>query len=1046
MTIITNPVPRSQEPSAAAGGERVRRPYRLDSGSELGSAFVMVTLARLAPLFVCAGVLTSSLPAAAQAQPAPPPAARPEAAPAATPPVSPEAAAPAAPASPEAEPPATPATSPEATPPATPAASPEASPAAAQTSSAAEPQPEEPTESLETGELPEVVVTGFGQSLGAALLRKQRTTAQVDAIVAEDMAAFPDLNLAESLQRLPGISITRSYGEGAQITVRGLSGAYTRVRVNGMESRAAVGNNTGRSFDFNVFASELFNSVVVRKTATADVDEGSLGAVVDLNTARAFNYEDGFTFAAGATAAYNDLSHAVRPRLTGLVAYRDPGGVWGATASAAYSSTRNDSASRDTVRWQKGPFRSVNGVPCSAVVAMETDPGCAAVTDAFHPRIPRSGQEVNTSDRLGLTGGLQFRPTEQTEVRLDGLYANYVTHNDRRWFEMLLRGNEARFDLSNYVIEEFPVRFGVGNNTVIAGTVDNAYVRSERNPIHSRSNYYQVTLGLDHRFTDKFYVDGLAGKTHSKGRHNDYAVNYDIPNYNGYSFDYRNDQYPSLVYGGPDITDPANFLVTELRDRHISTDSGSDNIKLNLHYDLFEELGLVAGVNYKRGSLQTKALDHSGTVCALGVFVCDADGDMVNEALGPPGEPGLTETIHYRGKLGAGSNPRWASAVPSAWFDRLDYASVPLVEDQTAAYKVTESNLGFYLQAKGEFLLGPENMRLLYDTGIRYVQTRQTSSGYNTGTFVDIDRPMYDDWLPSANTALWLNEQFVVRLGAASVMTRPALNTLSPGGTVDGGGYVVSYQNPYLNPTRAITLDTSAEWYFAKNSILSLALFFKDIESFPLRQSHIGTFASTGLPRSIIPPNSPASASENGEGTCGNPEGCWEISQLQDGPGATVKGIEVGLQAPLSAFYGHLPPVIDGLGFVANYTFVDSTVDYAFVGNPVKERLVGLSNHSINATVYYEDSKFRIRLSVAYRSDYLQGGPNANGNLWDYAEPDTRLDLSSSYTVNDHFKLSFEALNLSNTPTDTRTDIDAHRRVLYNNTGRNFLLGARVNY
>jgi hypothetical protein len=111
------------------------------------------------------------------------------------------------------------------------------------------------------GEIPEVVVTGFRTSLGAALQKKQRATGQVDAIVAEDIADFPDLNLAESLQRIPGVAITRANGEGAQITVRGLPGLYTRVRINGMEARGNVGNSTGgggRSFDFNLFASELF--------------------------------------------------------------------------------------------------------------------------------------------------------------------------------------------------------------------------------------------------------------------------------------------------------------------------------------------------------------------------------------------------------------------------------------------------------------------------------------------------------------------------------------------------------------------------------------------------------------------------------------------------------------------------------------------------------------------------------------------------------------------------------------------------------------------
>jgi iron complex outermembrane receptor protein len=965
-----------------------------------------LSLARLAPLFACAGVLTTSLPAAAQEQPAPPPEAPPEAPPAPA----------------------------------------EASPSAAASTPEVEPLPEDPPEVLEEGELAEVVVTGFRVSLGAALLRKQRTTGQVDAIVADDIADFPDLNLAESLQRLPGVSITRNYGEGAQITVRGLNGLYTRVRVNGMESRAAIGNNTGRNFDFSLFASELFNSIVVNKTAAADLDEGSLGAVVDLNTARAFNYDEGFTFVAGATGVYNDLSQTVRPRLTGLVAYRDPAGVWGATASAAYTKIRNDSASRDTVRWQKGPFRSVNGVPCSADITMETDPGCAEVTDAFHPRIPRYGQEVNTADRIGLTAGIQFRPTDQTELRLDGLYASFDTNNDRRWLELLFRGNEGRMDISDYLIEQNPVRFGVTNNTLVAATVDNAFLRSERNPINSRSDFYQLTLALDHRFSDSFYVDALGGTTRSKGVHNDHTVDYDIQDYNGYSFDYRDDKYPSLVYGGLDVNDPANYQVTELRDGWNRTTSSFDTAELNLHYDIFDELKLAGGVNYKVATLDTHASGRSGTVCALGYFLCDADGDMVNEAQGPPGEAALTDFIEIQGRVGPGSNTRFASPNPDAWFERFGYRDLPLIDAQPGIWKVTEKNLGYYLQTKGEILLGVGDMRLLYDAGVRYVQTRQTSSGYNTGVYVEIDRPMYDDWLPSANTALWLTDQIVVRLAAAEVMARPALNQLSPGGTVSGVDYTVGNQNPLLDPTRATALDAAAEWYFAENSILALALFHKDIDSFPIGQSRIGTFASTGLPRNVIPPTSVADQSPNGEGTCGNPQGCWQISELTNGPGADLKGLEVAFQVPFSEIYGRLPPVINALGILANYTFVDSSVNYDFAGTTVEERLVGLSNHSVNATLYYDDSTFGARLSVAYRSDYLLGGPAITGNLWDYAEDETRLDFSSSYNVNEHLKLSLEAVNLLNTPVNTKTDIDAERRVLYNNTGRNFLLGARVSF
>src|SRR5204863_5982328 len=140
------------------------------------------------------------------------------------------------------------------------------------------------------------------------------------------------------------------------------------------------------------------------------------------------------------------------------------------------------------------------------------------------------------------------------------------------------------------------------------------------------------------------------------------------------------------------------------------------------------------------------------------------------------------------------------------------------------------------------------------------------------------------------------------------------------GGTVSGVDYTVNNQNPLLDPTRATALDAAAEWYFADGSILALALFHKDIESFPIGQSRIGTYASTGLPRNVIPATSAADQSPNGEGTCGNPQGCWQISELTNGPGADLKGLEVAFQMPLSELYGRLPPVINGLGIVANYT------------------------------------------------------------------------------------------------------------------------------
>lgn len=192
-------------------------------------------------------------------------------------------------------------------------------------------------------DLDTVTVTGYRASVEKALDIKRGEAGVVDAIVAEDIGKFPDLNLAESLQRIPGVVITREAGEGRNISVRGLGPDFTRVRINGMEALTTVGagdqsggTNRGRGFDFNVFASDLFSQLLVRKTASADVEEGSLGATVDLRTARPFDY-DGFTFAASGQASYNAMAEKADPRVAALISNTFADGTFGALLSVAYS-------------------------------------------------------------------------------------------------------------------------------------------------------------------------------------------------------------------------------------------------------------------------------------------------------------------------------------------------------------------------------------------------------------------------------------------------------------------------------------------------------------------------------------------------------------------------------------------------------------------------------------------------------------------------------------------------------------------------------------
>ncbi|MEI8654930.1 TonB-dependent receptor plug domain-containing protein [Pseudoalteromonas sp. Hal273] len=208
-------------------------------------------------------------------------------------------------------------------------------------------------------EVEEIDVQGYRNSLLKAKDLKRNAVGAQDSIVAEDIADFPDLNLADSLQRVPGIAITREGGEGRQISLRGLGPNFTQVQLNGMEalgtsssamdSRGSVSRS--RAFDFNIFASELFQRVDVKKSFSAEMDEGGIGGTVGLHTAKPFDF-DGFNTALSGQLGDNSQTDDVSPRVAALIS-----NTWddkfGALFSIAYSKRDVNEQGYNTYRWRK---------------------------------------------------------------------------------------------------------------------------------------------------------------------------------------------------------------------------------------------------------------------------------------------------------------------------------------------------------------------------------------------------------------------------------------------------------------------------------------------------------------------------------------------------------------------------------------------------------------------------------------------------------------------------------------------------------------------
>jgi TonB-dependent receptor len=919
-------------------------------------------------------------------------------------------------------------------------------------------------EALEAGtDGGEIVVTGFRRSLAEALNVKRESVSAVDAIVAEDIAKFPDQNLAESLQRIPGISIQRDAGEGRSITVRGLGSQFTRVRVNGLETVATstdgASANRDRSFDFNVFASELFNSIVVHKTAEASLDEGSLGAVVDLNTGNPLGGKEGFTMVASVQGTYNTLSEDLGPRLAGLVSWKSPNGDFGVAVSAAYQQNRTLELGNNTVRWQQARFDSVGGTPCFVASATNATPrpntggvyrpsaNCDAVALAFHPRIPRYGEISHNRDRLGLTASVQWSPSEATKVSVDGLFSRFKADRGEKYAEVLFRGNERSIDVVNFQIDP-------ATNNLVKGTFNDAWVRTENYFRQSETQFYQLGASWDQDVTDTFRFTLLGGFSKSDASIPlETTLIFDDRDAQNYQYDYTNSRRPVLTFG-TSVTEPSVFQLAEIRDRPSDTVNKFRTLNLRTEYDVTDGFQVKLGGVYRRFNFDTEGFTRDTIVCpnrttngpdvVLGTITCTPQSGA-NAVFGPnavygfPVTANLAELFRLR-RAGApqGTTTEWLipNRETSAAFTGL--YSRPLAVDAGNTRAVQEEVKGGYLQFdfKGDML----GLRYAANAGVRYVNTDQASTGLSNGQIVTIDRS-YDDWLPAVNVAFFPTEDIVLRFAASDVLTRPSLGNLTPGGSVDGFNYRVSFGNPFLEPFRASAYDAAFEWYFAPQSIFSVALFKKDVESFPISSTRSGTYASTGLPLSLIPPSSPAAS---------NPEGqLWTINTIVNGTGASLKGAEVSLQAP----FRFLPGFLSNFGGIVNATFVDSDAVYTVSGPAVvpggalisetrTATLFGLSKRAYNGTLYYEDDKFSARVSASYRSGFLDA-TSGTGNVFEGYNSTINVDASMRYRLTEALEFSVEGINLTDEYRDRFADVDANRNYEYNHFGRTILFGVR---
>lgn len=894
---------------------------------------------------------------------------------------------------------------------------------------------------------------------GNEALRMKRLSAESsDILLGDDLRNLADPGLGSAMQQLPGVAVTTDGGEGRQVSVRGVGSEFTRVRINGMEtlatfggSNAGGGTNRGRAFDFNVFAADLFNQIRVQKTPSADIDEGSLGATVDLQTRSPLDGPRSRVQLL-VESAYNFGSRKAVPRVSAILSRRTQDDRFGVLISAAYSQRVVDDVGTNAGQWQAG-----DTVFPGFGSAAPGVPDLATLNAALHPRIPRLEAFRIDQTRLGLTGSLQWRPSDRTRVALDVLYSELSSERREDLLESFtfrtagacrspvnpdcglaaVRVRDAR------IITPRP-----GLPVLIAGTFDNVDVRAETRFDRLETIFRQTTLSVSQRLSDRLTLKAVAGYSRSDFSNPlQTTVQLDQYDVQGFAYDFGDRRRPLIDFGSTDLTSSANWTLAELRTEPNWVDNSFKTAGLDLEWTPSSGLILRGGLQHKTYRTDAVAMARSdGTIANLNVDIPPALAAIPPSAY-------LRQAWSNRFTTAAGTPDAWLApdiatalalfraACWSSACETLELGPEPLLG---LNYAVEENDTSAYLQAA--FTL-PTAWSPRGDFGLRYAHTQQASHGFTT----DVDAPGfvapistsrdYDDLLPSFNLAFEPREDLLLRFAAARVMARPDLRSLRPGVNVSTGGLrAVSAGDPLLRPARADTLDTAVEWYFAPGAVVSAALFHKTIHSsVQVTSTAPSVFSDNpfGLPDSVA------------LAACGRLPGCapdlpiWQFLTRTDEGGGHLDGLELALQAPLDL----AAPALRGWNVRAGLTYSRSRMRF---WNLQGERFIahdslGAPRIVATITTAYRRDGLDLRVSLSHRGRYLTAIPAPTGADVDGVNASNSVDLAARYRVAPGWWVTAAGGNLLNTAHRQFSDTSDLANYQHH-TGREFRLGLEMRF
>ncbi len=913
----------------------------------------------------------------------------------------------------------------------------------------------------------EITITGVRAALISAMETKRNATGVVEAINAEDIGKFPDTNMAESLQRVPGVSIDREGGEGKFVTVRGFGADFNITTLNG---RQLTSEDTNRAFEFDTLGADMISGLVINKSGSALVESGGIGATIDIKTARPL--EVGDKISGGLKIGYETLQEESAPEGSVLVSHKFADDTVGVLL--AYNHFERDSTV-DRVNnnhWTR--------VPVSAYDPGDYKSNNSTTGYVYQPQnhFIEVQRDRRTRDNANVV--LQFAPTDKLTITADALYSKYELLRDQNmlvnWFGSRAGWHDLVTDkngtITHFVADDHDVPGGFSQGTEFNAIRENRksdtletglnakYDISDNFSViadayRSESNYKdpngfgnaQVTMGYRNRLTWDMNgnaipaISGFETGTGTDGRQ---------PDANG-----------ALTIPNKDYLDPSNLRPGFTSRNGRVVDDTMTQFKLEGVFDSHEDSGLVKSTFGFSSKSREKARESYTTERPL----TDAEKATVKANRPEAYVDGNLNCMFCGGEffwtkitppkvtvLDAGSDflsgVSKTGPIQTKWlqfdFDEfrkvyegavgLNFTTAKLPSD---TFAVTEDINALYSQL--EFAGDLSGHKYYFVAGLRYEKTDLDIDG-NLASLVSVAaqgevlaktlsavtpktlKSSYDEFLPNVDFKYNFTDDLIGRVDYSKTITRPAIDSLRPnltfGDLKTGGPYPVQAGNPDLKPLESQNIDLALEWYYAKGSYASAGVFYKQVDNF-IVSSTSGQKINDASGKPAVDP------------TTGQ-EIVFQVTKPSNVETAKVNGFEFAVQH----MFGE-----SGFGAVANGTIVNTNAEYDIKKFDSAFALTGLSD-SYNLVGFYETDKYQVRLAYNWRSEFLQ---SLHDNEPHFVKAYGQFDLSASYNLTQNITLTFDGINITDEAYQVRGRYANHFE-LAETSGPRYSLGVRASF